>query len=250
MRLNDYFSQTVHTFDCVDYTSDHSFSDCDAKYVREQLDQFCGEDYYPIWMTDSLYKASMGSSMYICWSIQGFLLFFFFSRFTELLNFEEMYQLQSLSSAEQVPPTLHPHQHQHRPPRHRGAPREHALRVSQLCWEVWCSGLIFLTTVLLNTECQYKLHLWQEMISPLQCLWLEPTWGCGWEWEDCKSFNLSSTIWDKIVVNHITLKMKNNKYCLATELHNFWTLPLSSDMFYTLPRWRNIIFWLRILKIW
>ena len=123
-----YLSQTVHTFDCVDYTSDHSFSDCDAKYVREQLDQFCGEDYYPIWMTDSLDKASMGSSAYV-----EIMRLYLFLRFSELLNSEEMYQLQSLSSAEQVPPTLHPHQHQHRPPRHRGAPREHALRLSQLC---------------------------------------------------------------------------------------------------------------------
>ena len=124
----NYLSQTIHTFDCVDYTSDHSFSDCDAKYVREQLDQFCGEDYYPIWMTDSLYKASMGSSSCI-----EVIKLVFMSRITQLLNSEEMYQLQSLSSAEQVPPTLHPHQHQHCPPRHRGAPREHALRLSQFC---------------------------------------------------------------------------------------------------------------------
>ena len=57
---NAEISQTIYTFDCIEYTMEDSYNDCDTKFVRQQLDTFCGKDYFPIWLNGGLERATTG----------------------------------------------------------------------------------------------------------------------------------------------------------------------------------------------
>ena len=42
---------------CQTYSSDYSYADCDADYVRKKIDAICGSSFKPIWLSfnDSSY---------------------------------------------------------------------------------------------------------------------------------------------------------------------------------------------------
>ena len=42
---------------CQTYSSDYSYADCDADYVRKKIDGICGSSFKPIWLyfNDSSY---------------------------------------------------------------------------------------------------------------------------------------------------------------------------------------------------
>ena len=62
MKKNQMFSQEemdpyFEGKTCRTYSSDYSYADCDANYVRKKIDGICGSSFKPIWLyfNDSSY---------------------------------------------------------------------------------------------------------------------------------------------------------------------------------------------------
>ena len=52
---------------CQTYSSDYSYADCDADYVRKKIDGICGSSFNPIWLSfnDSSYPGMNVASIYL-----------------------------------------------------------------------------------------------------------------------------------------------------------------------------------------